>query len=62
MQTSELPKAIEQVKRDINKILVDFNKSTGLDIAEVEAQAIVQKSLDGKDHATSYDIAVGINL
>jgi hypothetical protein len=62
MQTSELPKVIEQVKRDINKILVDFNKSTGLDIAEVEAQAIIQKSLDGKDHAVSYDVAVGINL
>jgi len=62
MEANALPERMDTLKREINRILFEFNQEVGVEISEVHIQPMTLKTLDNTGKLVSYDIAIGIDF
>lgn len=62
MEAKNLPERMDTLKKDINKLLFEFNREVGLEISEVHVQPMSLKELDGKPKLMAYDVAIGMDF
>lgn len=62
MEAKALPARMDTLKKEINKLLFEFNREVGLEISEVHVQPMTMKELDGSAKLMAYDVAIGMDF